>query len=234
MKRCLCIIPARGGSKRIPHKNIADFKGEPIIAYSIRAVQESGIADEIMVSTDDQAIADVALRYGAKVPFFRNASTSNDQAGVAAVLVEVVNEYKKLGMEFEYVLSVYATQPLLKPENLVKAFQQLEATEGAESICTVEVYSYPPQRATIIDENGELQQLHPENYYARSQDLQKIYHDCNQFFLFKTYALLRDQKLYTQHTLPFVLKESESQDIDTPEDWKLMEMKYDLLHGHHE
>lgn len=102
MGKLLCIIPARGGSKRIPHKNIALFKGEPIISYSIKAVQESGIADEIMVSTDDQAIADVAIKYGAKVPFFRDASTSNDKAGVAAVLVEVVNEYKKRGMEFDY------------------------------------------------------------------------------------------------------------------------------------
>ncbi len=229
MGKLLCIIPARGGSKRIPHKNIALFKGEPIISYSIKAVQESGIADEIMVSTDDQAIADVAIKYGAKVPFFRDASTSNDKAGVAAVLVEVVNEYKKRGMDFDYVLSVYATQPLLKPENLVKAFEQLSTTEGAESICTVEAYSYPPQRATIIVD-GELKQLHPENYYARSQDLEKIYHDCNQFFLFKTYALMRDQKLYTEHTLPFILAESESQDIDTMEDWKLMEMKYDLMH----
>ena len=229
MGKLLCIIPARGGSKRIPHKNIALFKGEPIISYSIKAVQESGIADEIMVSTDDQAIADVAIKYGAKVPFFRDASTSNDKAGVAAVLVEVVNEYKRRGMEFDYVLSVYATQPLLKPENLVKAFGQLSTTEGAESICTVEAYSYPPQRATVIVD-GELKQLHPENYYARSQDLQKIYHDCNQFFLFKTYALMRDQKLYTKHTLPFILAESESQDIDTMEDWKLMEMKYDLMH----
>jgi N-acylneuraminate cytidylyltransferase len=229
MGKLLCIIPARGGSKRIPHKNIALFKGEPIISYSIKAVQESGIADEIMVSTDDQAIADVAIKYGAKVPFFRDASTSNDKAGVAAVLVEVVNEYKKRGMEFDYVLSVYATQPLLKPENLVKAFEQLSTTEGAESICTVEAYTYPPQRATVIVD-GELKQLHPENYYARSQDLEKIYHDCNQFFLFKTYALMRDQKLYTEHTLPFILAESESQDIDTMEDWKLMEMKYDLMH----
>ena len=229
MGKLLCIIPARGGSKRIPHKNIARFQGAPIISYSIKAVQESGIADEIMVSTDDPAIADVAIKYGAKVPFFRDASTSNDKAGVASVLVEVVDEYKKRGMEFEYVLAVYATQPLLKPKNLVKAFEQLSTTKGAESICTVEQYSYPPQRATIIVD-GELKQLHPENYFARSQDLQPIYHDCNQFFLFKTYALMRDQKLYTEHTLPFILAESESQDIDTMEDWKLMEIKYDLLH----
>lgn len=229
MGKLLCIIPARGGSKRIPHKNIALFKGEPIISYSIKTIQQSGIADEVMVSTDDPEIAKVAESYGAKVPFFRDPATSNDHAGVAEVLVEVVEEYKKRGQEFDYVLCVYATNPLLKSENLVKAFNQLKETEGAESISTIEVYSYPPQRGLII-ENGELKMLHPENYSCRSQDLQKIYHDSCQFFLFKTYALLRDRKLYTQHTLPFVLRESESQDIDTPEDWKLTEMKYDLLH----
>lgn len=228
MGKVLCIIPARGGSKRIPHKNIALFKGQPIISYSIKTVQVSGIADEIMVSTDDPEIANVAESYGAKVPFFRDPSTSNDHAGVADVLIEVVEEYKKRGQEFDYVLCIFATNPLLRSENLVKAYKQLQETKGAESISTIEIYSYPPQRGLIID-NGELKMLHPENYSCRSQDLQKIYHDSNQFFLFKTYALLRDKKLYTQHTLPFILNESESQDIDTPEDWKLTEMKYDLL-----
>lgn len=228
MGKVLCIIPARGGSKRIPHKNIALFKGQPIISYSIMTVQESGIADEIMVSTDDPEIAKVAENFGAKVPFFRDPSTSNDHAGVADVLIEVVEEYKKRGREFDYVLCIFATNPLLRSENLVKAYKQLQETDGAESISTIEVYSYPPQRGLVI-ENGELKMLHPENYSCRSQDLKKIYHDSNQFFLFKTQALLRDKKLYTQHTLPFILNESESQDIDTPEDWKLTEMKYDLL-----
>jgi len=229
MGKLLSIIPARGGSKRIPHKNIALFKGAPIISYSINTIRESGIADEIMVSTDDPEIAKVAKKYGANVPFYRDPSTANDHAGVAEVLVEVVEEYKKRGMEFDYVLCVYATNPLLKSENLVKAFDMLTKTEGAESISTVEVYSYPPQRGLVIND-GKLEMLHPENYNARSQDLQKIYHDSCQFFLFKTYALLRDKMLYTKHTLPFILSESESQDIDTPEDWKLTEIKYDILH----
>lgn len=229
MGKLLCIIPARGGSKRIPHKNIALFKGSPIIAYSIKTVQESGIADEIMVSTDDLEIARIAESYGAKVPFFRTPATSNDHAGVAEVLIEVVEKYKNKGREFDYVLCVYATNPLLKSDNLVKAYEQLKGTEGAESISTIQAYSYPPQRGLIID-GGELKMLYPENYSYRSQDLQTVYHDSCQFFLFKTYALLRDKKLYTQHTLPFVLRESESQDIDTAEDWRLTEMKYDLLH----
>ena len=125
MGKVLCIIPARGGSKRIPHKNIALFKGKPIISYSIKAIQKSGIADEIMVSTDDPKIARVAESYGVNVPFFRDPSTSNDHAGVAEVLIEVVEEYKKRGQEFDYVLCVYATNPLLKSENLVKAYNQL-------------------------------------------------------------------------------------------------------------
>ncbi|MCE9018151.1 pseudaminic acid cytidylyltransferase [Bacteroides thetaiotaomicron] len=229
MSRVLCIIPARGGSKRIPHKNIALFKGKPIISYSIQAVIESGIADEVMVSTDDEEIAKISKQYGAKIPFFRSKETSNDYVGVADVLVEVVNDYKKIGEEFDYVLCVFATDPLLQTKNLKLAYEQLCNSSTAESISTIEVYSYPPQRGMIIRENGEMQMLHPENYSARSQDLQKIYHDSCQFFLFKTYALLRDKKLYTKHTLPFIINELESQDIDTIEDWKIAELKYDLL-----
>lgn len=230
MGKVLCIIPARGGSKRIPHKNIALFKGAPIISYSIETVKESGIADEIMVSTDDPEIAKVAESYGAKVPFFRSPATSNDFAGIADVLVEVVDEYKKHGEEFEFILCVFATNPLLRFENLLKAFELLKADKDADSISTLKEYSYPPQRGLII-ENNLVKMLHPENYNCRSQDLQKIYHDCNQFFIFRTEALLRDKKVYTRYNLPFILKESEAQDIDTPEDWKMMELKYDLLHN---
>jgi N-acylneuraminate cytidylyltransferase len=207
------------------------FKGKPIIAYTIETVKASGIADTIMVSTDDEEIAKVAMNYGAEYPFRRKDETANDVAGVAEVLVEVVKRYEEIGQHFDYVLCVYATNPLLRPERLVEAMQRLQDTPSAESISTIEAYSYPPQRGMVIREDGFMVMNQPEYYAARSQDLPKLYHDSCQFFLFKTEALLRDRKLYTEHTLPFEIKESESQDIDTWEDWKLMEMKYDLMHS---
>lgn len=231
MEKLLCIIPARGGSKRIPHKNIAMFRGKPIISYSIEVVEKCNIASELMVSTDDDEIAKVAESYGAKVPFFRSTDTSNDHAGVAEALIEVVNRYKEMGRDFEYVLCVFATAPLLREKTLLEAYHKLTNHPEADSISTVQAYSYPPQRSMFVNDKGELEMLHPENYAARSQDLQVIYHDSCQFFIFRTVALLRDKKLYTRHTLPMILQESESQDIDTPEDWKIAEVKYDLLNN---
>lgn len=230
MSKLLCIIPARGGSKRIPHKNIKLFKGKPIIAYAIETVKNSGIADEIMVSTDDIEIAEVAMQYGATFPFRRSDLTANDTAGVAEVLVEVVEEYKRRGREFDYVLCVYATNPLLRKETLQKAYDKIRNNEEIESINTLEAYSYPPQRGMIINEDGFAVMNQPEFYSTRSQDLPKLYHDSCQFFLFKTYALLRDKKLYTEHTYPIIISEMESQDIDTIEDWKLAEMKYNIMY----
>lgn len=231
MEKLLCIIPARGGSKRIPHKNIAIFRGKPIISYPIEIVQKCNIASELMVSTDDEEIAKIAESYGAKIPFFRSINTSNDHAGVADVLIEVVNRYKEMGREFEYVLCVFATDPMLQEKTLLEAYNKLTSHPEADSISTVQAYSYPPQRSMFINDKGELEMVHPEYYAARSQDLQVIYHDSCQFFIFRTASLLRDKSLYTRHTLPVILRESESQDIDTPEDWKLAEIKYDLLNS---
>lgn len=228
MEKVLCIIPARGGSKRIPHKNIAIFKGAPIISYSIKTVLSSGIADEIMVSTDDLYIAEIAKKYGAKIPFYRDEITSTDYSGVADVLIEVINKYKEIGKEFDYVVCVFATDPLLKVETLKRAFELLKSTPDAESISSIQEYSFPPQRALII-EDGKLRMIHPENYYSRSQDLEKWYHDSNQFFIFRTNALLKYKKLYTEYNIPYIINPSESQDIDTVEDWKIAELKFDLL-----
>lgn len=229
MSKLLCIIPARGGSKRIPHKNIKEFKGKPIIAYAIEAALGSGIADEVMVSTDDLEIAEVAKRYGASFPFRRSEITANDTAGVAEVLVEVVNEYARRGELFDYVMCVFAICPLIKQENIKKAYEMLLANSEAESITTIEAYSYPPQRCLEINDRGFAVMPHPKYYQWRSQDLPKQYHDSCQFTIFKTEALMRDKKMYTQHTLPFILSELESQDIDTYEDWALSEMKYELM-----
>lgn len=228
MEKLLCIIPARGGSKRIPHKNIREFKGKPIIAYAISAAIESGIATEVMVSTDDDEIATIANQFGANTPFMRSKENSNDTSGIADVLIEVIESYKALGREFEYILCVLATSPLIQSSNLKKAYDMLQTNKVADSVCPIEKFSYPPQRSLII-RNGELVMKHPENYNSRSQDLEPLYHDCGQFFLFRTKALLRDKMLYTKHTLPLELKESESQDIDNMEDWKLAEMKYELI-----
>lgn len=229
MSKLLCIIPARGGSKRIPHKNIKLFRGKPIIAYAIEAAKNSGIADEIMVSTDDMKIAEVAMQYGATFPFKRSDLTANDTAGVADVLVEVVGEYARRGQNFDYVLCVFAICPLIKAENIKRAYDLLQNNPEAESVTTIEAYSYPPQRCLVINEDGFAVMPHPEYYLWRSQDLPKLYHDSCQFTLFRTKALLRDRMMYTQHTLPIILSELESQDIDTIEDWVLSEMKYDLI-----
>ena len=227
-KRALCIIPARGGSKRIQRKNIIDFIGKPLISYSIAAIKEANIADTIMVSTDDPEIADVAKRFGADVPFFRNEELADDKTGIAEVLIDVVEQYRKTGMEFEFIICILASAPLIQKDNLVKAFDMLVNTEEIDSVCPVEPFSYPPQRSLVV-RGGKLQMLYPENYFARSQDLEKQYHDCGKFFMFKTEALLRDKKLYTKNTLPLFLDEMESQDIDNFTDLEIAKLKYELL-----
>ena len=228
--KTLCIIPARGGSKRIPRKNVRDFKGRPVIAWSIGAARESGIADTVMVSTDDKEIATVAKAYGAEVPFMRSSENADDRAGISEVLIEVVENYQKLGRSFDYVVCILATAPLIRASDLKKAYGMLKSCAGAGSICSVESFSYPPQRGLRL-KDGRLEMLNPDHYTARSQDLEKIYHDCGQFFIFRTTALLRDRKLYTEYTLPFMLDETGAQDIDTDTDWKIAELKYELLYG---
>lgn len=224
----LCVIPARGGSKRIPHKNIALFKGKPMLSYSITAAFESGIATEVMVSTEDYEIAEVAKRYGAKVPFMRSIENANDMVGIADVLIEVIENYRKQGQRWDYILCILATAPLIDARNIEAAFRRLKENKEADSICSVEKYSYPPQRALRM-EKGKLVMLHPEFYYARTQDLEPIYHDCGQFFIFRTEALLRDKKLYTENMLPFFLNPINSQDVDTMEDLAMAELKFERL-----
>ena len=220
----LAIITARGGSKRIPHKNIKEFCGKPIICYTIEAALASGVFDEVMVSTDDEEIA----RAGAEVPFFRSAETANDQATTADVLTEVVQEYEKRGKHFETACCLYPTAPFLTPERLREAGETF-ASSGADTLMPVVAFSFPPQRGVFL-RDGRISPAHPECMQMRSQDLEKLYHDCGQFYFFRTEALLRTGKLIGDSTAAMVLDETEVQDIDTMTDWEIAETKYRYLH----
>lgn len=224
----LCIIPARGGSKRIPRKNIKEFLGLPMIAYSIQAALKSGCFSEVMVSTDSEQIAEVAVKYGASVPFLRSAKTSDDFATTADVVKEVIDKYADQGKEFSTFAVVYATAPFLTPETLQKGAKLL-AEKNCGSFTCVE-YSYPIQRALVINDNGYIEMREPQYLSARSQDLQKTYHDAGQCYFCSVDAFLKYGSLWGPDTLPLILSNLEVQDIDTPIDWEIAEMKYRLLH----
>jgi N-acylneuraminate cytidylyltransferase len=224
----LCIIPARGGSKRIPRKNIKDFLGKPIIAYSIEAALKSELFDEVMVSTDDEEIAEVAKKYGAKVPFMRSKENADDYATTVDVLIEVVNNYKQSGKEFDYCCCIYPTAPLVKIEKLKSGFEKLKADEF-DSVFPVVNFSYPIWRGLKKTSKDKFKMVWPEHLNSRSQDLEEVYHDAGQWYWFKPKHLLKNKTLFGDHTSCVVLEATEVQDIDTEMDWKLAELKYELL-----
>ncbi len=223
----IAIITARGGSKRIPKKNIKEFCGKPIIAYSIEAAKESGLFDEVMVSTDSEEIAGIARRYGAAVPFMRSEKTSGDFAGTNDVLMEVLEEYEKRGKRYETGCCIYPTAPFVTAEKLKDAMGKLMAGD-ADTLIPVVEFSYPPKRALVI-RDGLLQFGNPVYMDSRSQDLEKEYHDVGQFYCFKTAAFWKNKKLMLGKILPYVVSEMEVQDIDNDSDWQIAEIKYKLL-----
>ena len=228
MNKKLAIITARGGSKRIPRKNIKLFNGFPIIKYSIDAALSSNEFDEGMVSTDDNEIAEIAKKYGAKVPFLRSAKNSDDYSGTADVMEEVILEYKKKNKNFDYVCCLYPTAPFVTAEIIKKSMSQL-IDNKADCVLPVVRYSYPVQRSLKI-ENGLALMNWPENYFARSQDLSPFFHDCGQFYCMNINSLLEQKKLFANKTIPIEISELEMQDIDNEVDWKLAELKYKLIH----
>jgi N-acylneuraminate cytidylyltransferase len=225
----LGIITARGGSKRIPGKNIKDFLGHPIIKYSIDAAISAGCFDVIMVSTDDKEISAIAERFGAKVPFYRSEATSNDFASTVDVVEEVLLEYEKAGWRFGYGCCIYPTVPFITPHRLKQGFDILSDSD-ADSVLPVVRFSYPIQRALKID-NSRLSMIWPENMNARSQDLLPAYHDAGQFYWFKVDSFMKQKRLFMNNTVPMEIPESEVQDIDNEEDWKIAEMKYRILNN---
>ena len=220
----LCIIPARGGSKRIPRKNIKPFLGKPIIAYSIEAALKSGLFAEVMVSTDDEEIAEVAKQYGAKVPFMRSAETANDFASTADVLKEVISKYQELGQEFDNFCCFYATAPLVQSKDVVSAFECLQSSDFT-CVYPVVQFSYPIWRCLDIADDGTMTRHWPEYENSRSQDLPKEYHDSGTFYWYKTKEWLSGKNKIGG----IIVDEVAVQDIDNETDWKLAEMKYKLL-----
>lgn len=225
--KTLAIITARGGSKRIPRKNIKDFLGKPIMAYSIEATKKAGCFDTIMVSTEDEEIASIGKQYGAEVPFYRSEKTANDYATTNDVILEVLDEYEKRGQHFDVACCIYPTAPFITPERLQEAVKLLSESD-ADTLIPVVDFSYPPQRAFVIEE-GALKFLYPEHLKSRSQDLAKHYHDAGQFYVFRTDRFRENKNLMLGNIIPLVLSELEVQDIDNETDWQLAELKYKLI-----
>lgn len=225
----IAIITARGGSKRIPKKNIKEFCGKPIITYSIEAALNSGVFDEVMVSTDSEEIAEIAKTYGASVPFLRSEATSNDYATTADVLAEVINEYQKINKSFDSFCCLYPTAPFVTSSRLEEAMKKLNESD-AYSLMSVVQFSFPPQRALLI-KDGKITYQYPENAKKRSQDLEPIYHDCGQFYICNTDVFQQKHSLVSDNTIPFIIPDEEVQDIDNMSDWLIAEAKYRVLHN---
>jgi N-acylneuraminate cytidylyltransferase len=208
-------------------KNIKSFLGKPIIEYSILAAKNAGCFDEVMVSTDDQKIGELASSMGAIIPFIRSAETSNDHATTAEVIAEVLNEYKKIGKEFKYCCCIYPTAPFITKDKLKAAYEKLMIS-GADSVVPVVKFGFPILRSFKIEE-GLVKMNWPDYMNSRSQDLPASFHDCGQFYFIKVESFLKNKKLFTEFTVPFEMPESEVQDIDNEEDWKVAEIKYTFL-----
>lgn len=223
----VAIITARGGSKRIPKKNIKNFCGKPIIAYSIEAAIESGLFDKVMVSTDSDEIAEIAKRYGAEVPFMRSEKTSNDYADTSDVLLEVLAEYEKRGSTFKEFCCIYPTAPFVTPVKLKESYELLISTDAANVVPMVP-FSFPPQRG-LVKRGDYMEPAYPEYIEYRSQDLEPILHDCGQFYWCRVEDFKKNQDLLYNKTVPYLVPETEVQDIDNQSDWLLAEIKYRFM-----
>ena len=224
----IAIIPARGGSKRIPKKNTKPFFGKPIIAYSIEAAISSGLYDEVMVSTDDQEIADIAVKYGAKVPFMRSEANSSDFATTVDVLLEVIRWYEQKGAYFELATCIYACAPFVNSKLLNESFKFLK-DKNADCVFPSIAYSHPIQRAIKILADGRIEQFDSKNPDARTQDMAKAFYDAGMFYTFNVARLLETHSLRTENTFSIEVDELHANDIDTESDWQMAEIKYKLF-----
>tara|TARA_Y100000591_G_scaffold69691_1_gene57823 strand:- start:12318 stop:13004 length:687 start_codon:yes stop_codon:yes gene_type:complete len=223
----ICIIPARGGSKRIPRKNIKEFLGKPIIAYSIEAALKSNCFNQIIVSTDDNEIAELAIKYGAQVPFIRPAELSDDFASTFSVVKHAI-EQQDSGNNIENVCCLYATAPFIDAKTIYKSYEQFNKSD-ANYCLGITTFPFPIQRAICVSDKNRLTMFNQENAHKRSQDLGKAYHDAGQFFWGRATAFKDKLSIYFGSTLPYILPRHLVQDIDTMEDWVRAEAMYKLL-----
>ncbi len=220
-----CIIPARGGSKRIPKKNIREFCGKPMIARSIEAAQTAGVFDRIIVTTDSEEIAAVARAYGAEVPFMRPPELSDDHASTHAVVIHALNWFKEEGVELEYACCLYATAPFVQPNYLNEGLDLLKST-GATMAVSVTSFSFPIMRGLKINEVGLLEMIWPEHQMTRSQDLPETYHDAGQFYWLNVEKCMKTRGASVSDSTPVIIPRHLVQDIDTEEDWQRAELMY--------
>lgn len=227
--KCLALIPARGGSKRIPGKNIRDFHGKPMLAWSIEAAKESGLFERVVVSTESDEVADVARRWGAEVPFRRPQELADDFTGTRAVVVHAIQELIQQGLMSDYVCSIYATAPLLQPADLRRGFDELQRT-GADFAYSIAAFPAPIQRALRVTADGRIQMFQPECRLSRSQDLEPGYFDAAQFYWGKKEAFLNpDKQMHSESSIGIVLPSHRVVDIDTEEDWQRAALLFQAL-----
>jgi pseudaminic acid cytidylyltransferase len=223
----VAVIPARGGSKRIPRKNIREFFNKPMLAYSINAAQDAALFDEIVVSTDDPEIADIAQRYGAAVPFMRPAELADDYAITADVIAHAIEFYQAQKKQLEAVCCIYATAPFLTGTVLKQSWQQF-AQQDLAFLFSATAFDFPIQRAVYFNQQQRVAMFQPEFALTRSQDLPKAYHDAGQFYWGKPRAWLEKWPIFAEHSSMYVLPGDQVQDIDTPEDWRRAEVLFRL------
>ena len=224
----LCVIPARGGSKRIPRKNIKSFCGQSMIGYSIKAAIASGCFDKIIVSTDDQEIAEVAKSFGAAVPFMRPDELANDYTATIPVIKHAIEWFDDQGQSPSEVCCLYATAPFVQADSIRKAYKKMKQ-EKVDYCFTVTSFAFPIQRAIKITAENRIEMFYPEHFETRSQDLEESYHDAGQFYWGKAEAFKQQKPLFSKSATPYILPQHLVQDIDTMEDWKKAELTYKII-----
>jgi len=227
MAKSIAVIPARGGSKRIPRKNIKDFFGKPLIAYSIQTALDSKLFDKVVVTTDDEEIAEIAKKYGAEVPFLRPKELSDDFTGTGDVVNHTLNYLKENGEKFDYVCTIYATAPLLQSKYLIEGFNKLRDSDAVNAFSATSM-PFPIQRTFKLDDNGRCEMFTPEHYMTRSQDLEEAYQDAGEFYWSKL-DKTSTEIMFGKDSIPIILPRYLVQDIDTLEDWQRAEVMYEVI-----